>query len=174
MNCVDCLDRTNTAQFIAGKCALGYQLYAMGVLSEPFLPFDCDTIRLAEKKMSSVTRINFLTIILLLTVVVSVYKKNFNFHILSSGSWRRCMRISETHWLYSMAARSSSIASKPTARWRRSLLTEETSTKPFTDTIVMHSLVSYTHTHMHCMYVTCLVYVLHSSLSYSKLQYTPF
>ena len=45
VNCVDCLDRTNTAQFIAGKCALGYQLYAMGVLSEPSLPFDCDTIR---------------------------------------------------------------------------------------------------------------------------------
>ena len=45
VNCVDCLDRTNTAQFVAGKCALGYQLYAMGVLSEPKLPFDCDTIR---------------------------------------------------------------------------------------------------------------------------------
>ena len=46
VNCVDCLDRTNTAQFIAGKCVLGYQLYALGVLPEPSLPFDCDTIRL--------------------------------------------------------------------------------------------------------------------------------
>ena len=45
VNCVDCLDRTNTAQFIAGKCVLGYQLYALGVLPEPSLPFDCDTIR---------------------------------------------------------------------------------------------------------------------------------
>ncbi len=45
VNCVDCLDRTNTAQFIAGKCALGYQLYALGVLAEPKVPFDCDTIR---------------------------------------------------------------------------------------------------------------------------------
>lgn len=45
VNCVDCLDRTNTAQFITGKCVLGYQLYALGVLSEPSLPFDCDTIR---------------------------------------------------------------------------------------------------------------------------------
>ena len=26
MNCVDCLDRTNTAQFMAGKCALGFQV----------------------------------------------------------------------------------------------------------------------------------------------------
>ena len=25
-NCVDCLDRTNTAQFMVGKCALGYQV----------------------------------------------------------------------------------------------------------------------------------------------------
>lgn len=25
-NCVDCLDRTNTAQFAVGKCALGYQV----------------------------------------------------------------------------------------------------------------------------------------------------
>lgn len=27
VNCVDCLDRTNTAQFALGKCALGYQVY---------------------------------------------------------------------------------------------------------------------------------------------------
>lgn len=26
VNCVDCLDRTNTAQFAIGKCALGYQV----------------------------------------------------------------------------------------------------------------------------------------------------
>ena len=45
VNCVDCLDRTNTAQFIAGKCALGYQLYALGLLSEPKLPFDCEAVR---------------------------------------------------------------------------------------------------------------------------------
>jgi len=45
VNCVDCLDRTNTAQFIAGKCALGYQLYSLGVRAEPSVPFDCDTIR---------------------------------------------------------------------------------------------------------------------------------
>lgn len=45
VNCVDCLDRTNTAQFVAGKCALGYQLYTLGVLATPRVPFDCDTIR---------------------------------------------------------------------------------------------------------------------------------
>ena len=49
VNCVDCLDRTNTAQFIMGKCALGYQLYLLGVLDEPHLPFDCDTMRLFEE-----------------------------------------------------------------------------------------------------------------------------
>lgn len=31
-NCVDCLDRTNTAQFAIGKCALGFQLCALGKL----------------------------------------------------------------------------------------------------------------------------------------------
>ena len=29
-NCVDCLDRTNTAQFVIAKVALGLQLYALG------------------------------------------------------------------------------------------------------------------------------------------------
>ncbi|XP_065323489.1 polyphosphoinositide phosphatase-like isoform X3 [Gordionus sp. m RMFG-2023] len=33
-NCVDCLDRTNTAQFVIGKCALTLQLEALGVLDE--------------------------------------------------------------------------------------------------------------------------------------------
>ena len=45
VNCVDCLDRTNTVQFMAGKCALGYQLYSLGLLAEPNLPFDCDIMR---------------------------------------------------------------------------------------------------------------------------------
>ncbi|CAB4069781.1 FIG4 [Lepeophtheirus salmonis] len=34
-NCVDCLDRTNTAQFVVGKCALGFQLFAMGFIDQP-------------------------------------------------------------------------------------------------------------------------------------------
>ena len=29
-NCVDCLDRTNTAQFAVGKVALAFQLHALG------------------------------------------------------------------------------------------------------------------------------------------------
>lgn len=49
VNCVDCLDRTNTAQFIMGKCALGYQLYVMGILDTPHVPFECDTMRLLEE-----------------------------------------------------------------------------------------------------------------------------
>ncbi|XP_065883626.1 polyphosphoinositide phosphatase-like isoform X2 [Dysidea avara] len=48
VNCVDCLDRTNTAQFIVGKCALGYQLYAIGVTDTPVLEFECDTMRMFE------------------------------------------------------------------------------------------------------------------------------
>ena len=45
---MDCLDRTNTVQYIAGKCALGHQLYALGVLPEPSLPFDCEASRSVE------------------------------------------------------------------------------------------------------------------------------
>ncbi|XP_039285340.1 polyphosphoinositide phosphatase [Nilaparvata lugens] len=48
VNCVDCLDRTNTAQFALGKCALGFQLHSLGVLGSPNLDFDSDCVRLLE------------------------------------------------------------------------------------------------------------------------------
>nr|XP_019953054.1 PREDICTED: polyphosphoinositide phosphatase [Paralichthys olivaceus] len=48
-NCVDCLDRTNTAQFMVGKCALAYQLYAQGMIDKPKLQFDTDCVRLFEE-----------------------------------------------------------------------------------------------------------------------------
>jgi len=35
VNCIDSLDRTNVAQFVAGKCALEYQLYALGIIENP-------------------------------------------------------------------------------------------------------------------------------------------
>ena len=44
-NCVDCLDRTNSAQFIVGKCALAFQLYSLGVLLEPDISFETDVTR---------------------------------------------------------------------------------------------------------------------------------
>eukprot|EP00730_Choanoeca_flexa_P001128 TRINITY_DN10490_c0_g1_i2.p1 TRINITY_DN10490_c0_g1~~TRINITY_DN10490_c0_g1_i2.p1 ORF type:complete len:1124 (+),score=253.03 TRINITY_DN10490_c0_g1_i2:76-3447(+) len=34
VNCVDCLDRTNTAQFMIGLCALRHQLYELGILED--------------------------------------------------------------------------------------------------------------------------------------------
>jgi hypothetical protein len=45
-NCIDCLDRTNAAQFIIAKCALGHQLYSLGIISQPKVLFDCDAINL--------------------------------------------------------------------------------------------------------------------------------
>ncbi|KAF8330313.1 SacI homology domain-containing protein [Cantharellus anzutake] len=45
-NCVDCLDRTNAAQFVFGKKALGHQLYALGVIESPQLPFDSDAVNM--------------------------------------------------------------------------------------------------------------------------------
>lgn len=49
VNCVDSLDRTNTAQFVLGKVALGFQLHALGVLIEPSLEHDTDAVRLLEQ-----------------------------------------------------------------------------------------------------------------------------
>ncbi|XP_074601767.1 polyphosphoinositide phosphatase FIG4 [Brevipalpus obovatus] len=49
VNCVDCLDRTNTAQFALGKCALAYQLYILGVIDKPSLEFDTDAARMLEE-----------------------------------------------------------------------------------------------------------------------------
>ncbi|KAK5085940.1 phosphatidylinositol-3,5-bisphosphate 5-phosphatase [Lithohypha guttulata] len=43
-NCIDCLDRTNAAQFIVGKKALGQQLRALGVIEDDFVQFDSDAV----------------------------------------------------------------------------------------------------------------------------------
>ena len=48
-NCVDCLDRTNTAQFAVGLCALGFQLSALGVVSNPRLEIETDCVRMLEE-----------------------------------------------------------------------------------------------------------------------------
>ncbi|OAD70259.1 hypothetical protein PHYBLDRAFT_115553 [Phycomyces blakesleeanus NRRL 1555(-)] len=45
-NCIDCLDRTNAAQFLMGKCALGHQLYALGVIGSPKIDFDSDVVNI--------------------------------------------------------------------------------------------------------------------------------
>ncbi|KAJ3090387.1 phosphatidylinositol-3,5-bisphosphate 5-phosphatase, partial [Physocladia obscura] len=45
-NCIDCLDRTNAAQFMLGKYALGLQLHALGVLHIPRVEFDSDAANL--------------------------------------------------------------------------------------------------------------------------------
>jgi hypothetical protein len=46
INCVDCLDRTNAAQFVFGKRALGHQLYALGIVDNPNLAFDSDAVNM--------------------------------------------------------------------------------------------------------------------------------
>ncbi|KAH8107843.1 polyphosphoinositide phosphatase [Cristinia sonorae] len=46
INCVDCLDRTNAAQFVFGKRALGHQLFALGVVDSPNLAFDSDAVNM--------------------------------------------------------------------------------------------------------------------------------
>ena len=46
-NCIDCLDRTNAAQFVVGKRALAWQLQALGVIpSDANLNYDSDATNL--------------------------------------------------------------------------------------------------------------------------------
>jgi hypothetical protein len=45
-NCIDCLDRTNAAQFVIGKRALGHQLHALGVLSDTSISYDTDAVNM--------------------------------------------------------------------------------------------------------------------------------
>ncbi|KAJ9206727.1 hypothetical protein DTO164E3_968 [Paecilomyces variotii] len=45
-NCIDCLDRTNAAQFVIGKRALGYQLHALGVIDVTTVGYDTDAVNL--------------------------------------------------------------------------------------------------------------------------------
>ena len=45
-NCIDCLDRTNAAQFVIGKRALGYQLHALGIIEGTVVRYDTDAVNL--------------------------------------------------------------------------------------------------------------------------------
>lgn len=63
-NCVDCLDRTNVAQYgigkpentecvvtfylITGRIALGFQLYSLGYVDDPILPINGELCRALE------------------------------------------------------------------------------------------------------------------------------
>ncbi|KAJ6792824.1 phosphoinositide phosphatase SAC2-like [Iris pallida] len=52
-NCIDCLDRTNVAQYAYGLAALGHQLHALGILNYPNVDLDSplanDLMRFYEK-----------------------------------------------------------------------------------------------------------------------------
>ncbi|KAL2349738.1 polyphosphoinositide phosphatase Fig4 [Cryomyces antarcticus] len=45
-NCIDCLDRTNAAQFVIGKKALARQLQALGVINDDVLEYDTDAVNI--------------------------------------------------------------------------------------------------------------------------------
>ena len=45
-NCIDCLDRTNAAQFVIGKRALGHQLHALGIIKDTIIDYDTDAVNL--------------------------------------------------------------------------------------------------------------------------------
>lgn len=45
-NCIDCLDRTNAAQFVVGKRALGVQLRSLGIIDDAYLEYDSDIVNI--------------------------------------------------------------------------------------------------------------------------------
>ncbi|QLG73674.1 hypothetical protein HG535_0F01850 [Zygotorulaspora mrakii] len=45
-NCIDCLDRTNAAQFVIGKRALGVQLKTLGIIGDSYLEYDSDIVNI--------------------------------------------------------------------------------------------------------------------------------
>ncbi|RJE17127.1 Polyphosphoinositide phosphatase, partial [Aspergillus sclerotialis] len=45
-NCIDCLDRTNAAQFVIGKRALGHQLHDLGIIDGTTVEYDTDAVNL--------------------------------------------------------------------------------------------------------------------------------
>ena len=45
-NCIDCLDRTNAAQFVIGKRVLGLQLQVLGVIEHDILDYDTDAMNM--------------------------------------------------------------------------------------------------------------------------------
>ncbi|GAA6001890.1 hypothetical protein JCM10207_002366 [Rhodosporidiobolus poonsookiae] len=47
-NCIDCLDRTNSAQTLIAYVALGHQLYALGITGSKRLAPDCEAGRMLE------------------------------------------------------------------------------------------------------------------------------
>jgi hypothetical protein len=48
VNCVDCLDRTNTAAYVLGKAALSFQLFSMGLIADPL---NAESNLIFEKKV---------------------------------------------------------------------------------------------------------------------------
>ena len=45
-NCIDCLDRTNAAQFVIGKRALGHQLHSLGIIEGTTVEYDTHAVNL--------------------------------------------------------------------------------------------------------------------------------
>eukprot|EP00835_Amoeboradix_gromovi_P004001 NODE_289_length_11662_cov_0.555133.p2 type:complete len:763 gc:universal NODE_289_length_11662_cov_0.555133:2580-292(-) len=49
VSCIDCLDRTNAAQFFIGKTALGHQLHELNIIFKPYIHFDNAVFKLLSE-----------------------------------------------------------------------------------------------------------------------------
>ena len=67
------LDRTNTAQFVIAKVALGHQLHALGYLANPHVEYDTGLFTLEMN--NSISRIFWLKISSLFTFFLQIVQE---------------------------------------------------------------------------------------------------
>lgn len=111
VNCVDCLDRTNAAQFMIGRCALRHQLCELGVFEDTDparLPFDSPACRVLEE-VSSPPHGYWHGGLLILLYACIAYTLS---HV---GVSHSCTRTTATRLRCSTAGRSSSTGCRHTA-----------------------------------------------------------
>ena len=71
------LDRTNTAQFVIAKVALGHQLHALGYLANPHVEYDTGLFTFETFEMNySISRIFSLKISCLFTFFSRLFKNS--------------------------------------------------------------------------------------------------
>ena len=67
------LDRTNTAQFVIAKVALGHQLHALGYLANPHVEYDTGLFAFLKEIHNSISRILWLKIVYFFLQIVQEF-----------------------------------------------------------------------------------------------------
>lgn len=110
-NCVDCLDRTNTAQFAVAKVALGLQVHLMmaSIFQLPII-FSLE---------SNVWKKYFQEQVSIFSSMLWDFYPNqpFNMTVIVQECWRPCLKTTEIPWHFSTADHSLYIGKKSTSEF---------------------------------------------------------